>query len=243
MKAIVLAAGYGTRLYPLTIDKPKALLDVAGKTILERILEKVFLVKGCDACYIVTNAKFYRGFSEWLKTPAALGLTKGRPIDVINDGTSSNETRLGAIGDIYLAIKDKKINDDVLVLGSDNIFDFNMKGFVEFASSKRPSASLALYDILDIKKASLYGIASVDAKTGQVMDFQEKPKEPKSTLAATAIYYYPREKMRDFDDYMASSLTKDAPGNLIKWLSAKEKVFGYVFNEKWYDIGDIASYE
>ncbi len=128
----------------------------------------------------------------------------------------------------------------MLVTGSDNLFDTDLNKFCQFASKHSPYASLAVHDVKDLRKASLYGIALIDEATWQIKDFQEKPKEPKSTLAATAIYYYPKEKLVDLKEYMKSGQSKDAPGNLIKWLSKKEKVFGYVFDEEWYDIGDKA---
>jgi len=236
MKTIILAAGYGTRLYPLTLNKPKALLDVGGKTILERVLEKVFELQDCDAIYIVSNEKFYKSLADWVK-----GISAKVKIEVFDDGTTSNEDRLGAIGDINFVVKKAKINDDCLVLGSDNIFDFDLKNFIKFAKSKSPHASLALFDIKNIEKASLYGIAVMKEKGEEVIDFQEKPKEPKSTLAATAIYYYPKEKVSLLEEYMKGAMTKDAPGNFIKWLRLSEAVYGYVFRENWYDIGDKES--
>ena len=243
MKAIILAAGYGTRLYPLTLNKPKALLEVGGKTILERVVKDIFSLKECEAAYIVSNDRFYKQFCDWTESGIAKGIIGSKKLEVLNDGTTSNDDRLGAIGDINFAIEKKKIEDDILVMGSDNLFGFHIRDFEGFALSKRPSACLALHDVKDIKKASLYGIAIVKSETKEVVDFQEKPKEPKSTLAATAVYFYPTEKIEMLKEYMKSGLTKDAPGNFVKWLSTKEKVYGFVFQEKWYDIGDIASLE
>lgn len=240
MKAIILAAGYGTRLYPLTENKPKALLDVGGKTILERLLEKVQTIKNCDSVCVVSNSKFYEGFLLWQKS-----MSEKMPIYknlvILDDGTTSNETRLGAIGDINFALDKLGINDDILVMGSDNLFKFNMVNFMSFADSKKPAATIAFYDIGDISKASLYGIAKIKTGTNELVDFQEKPKEPESTLAATAIYYYPKPIIKHLKEYMAGTSSKDAPGNFVKWLISREKVYGYVFKEKWYDIGDIAS--
>jgi len=241
MKAVILAAGYGTRLYPLTIDKPKALLEVGGKTILERLLEFVFNIEGCDHACIVSNDRFYKPFTEWAQKNSKSDLLKGKKLEVLNDMTTSNDNRLGAIGDIKFVMEKKQLNDDLLVMGSDNLFKFSLADFVAYASKNRPHMSLAFYDIKDIKLAHLYGIASMDKNTGIVSDFQEKPKDPKSTLAATAIYYYPKEIKNRFYEYLSSGLSLDAPGNFVKWLISKEKVYGYVFTEKWYDIGDIES--
>lgn len=241
MKALILGAGYATRLYPLTLNIPKALLEVGGRTILGRILEKVFLIPECEAGYIVTNDKFYNKFSRCAKSENIQRLLRGKTLKVINDKTTSNKTRLGAIGDIDFAIDKFGIDDDLLVLGSDNLFGFDLGDFVKFAFNKKPAASLCLYDVRQLKKASLYGVVVLSKKSGEIVDFQEKPKKPKSTLAATAIYFYPREKLALLKEYMRGGLPKDAPGNLIKWLSKREKVYGYVFEEKWYDIGDEVS--
>jgi len=241
MKAVILAAGYGTRLYPLTLNKPKALLQVGGRTILERVIEELFTLDECEAAYIVSNDKFYKSFCDWVSSESAKKISKGKKVEVLNDSTTSNDDRLGAIGDINFAVSKLAIKDDLLVLGSDNLFGFKLRDFADFALSKRPCASLALYDVKDIKKATLYGIAVLKEGTSEITDFQEKPKEPKSTLAATCVYFYPKEKVSFLTEYMKSGLSKDAPGNFVKWLSTKEKVHGYVFDEKWYDIGDKAS--
>jgi len=243
MKVIILAAGYGTRLYPLTLNTPKALLDVGGKTILERVLIDALSIDICDSACIVSNHKFYQSFCDWVERHTDNGLYLGKKVHVVDDMTTSNETRLGAIGDIHFAVDKLGMDDDLLVLGSDNLFGFDLRYFIDFAVSKSPSASLALYDVKDLKNASLYGIAIIDDAKKEIIDFQEKPENPKSTLAATAIYYYPRIKIASLNEYMKSGLVKDAPGNFVKWLNTKEKVYGYVFTEKWYDIGDIASLE
>lgn len=236
MKALILAGGYSTRLYPLTLNRPKALLEVGEKTILGRILDSVFTIEECDMTYIVSNKKFYEDFCNWVDNQ-----NYKKKIEVLNDGTTSNENRLGAIGDINFALEATGLFDDLLILGSDNLFEFKLKDFTDFALSKRPNASLALCDVKNIKKASLYGIAVLKQETSEIIDFQEKPEKPKSTLAATAVYFYPKEKLNLIKEYMKEGLTKDAPGNLVKWLKDREPVYGYVFKENWYDIGDKVS--
>lgn len=236
MKTLILAAGYGTRLYPLTLNKPKALLKIGDKTILGRILDSVFTIEECDIAYIVSNKKFYDNFCNWVDNQ-----NYKKKIEVLNDGTTSNEDRLGAIGDINFALEATGLFDDLLVLGSDNLFEFKLRDFIDFALSKKPSASLCLCDIKDIKKASLYGIAVLKKGSKKIVNFEEKPQHPRSTLAAIAVYFYPKEKLSSIKEYMKGGLTKDAPGNLIKWLGIKEPVYGYVFEKNWYDIGDKAS--
>jgi glucose-1-phosphate thymidylyltransferase len=231
MVTIILAAGYGTRLYPLTLDKPKALLPVGGKTILDRLVSKIKLVKSSKEIVIVTNEKFYKNF----ETRAKIGV-----VEIINDGTKSNETKLGAIGDIGLVLRKKNITEDLLITGSDNLFDLDLREFIKFAEAKRPFSSMALFDVKDKALAKKYGICELD-KDCMVTDFQEKPEFPKSTLAATALYYIPGEKVAKISDYMKTDLPKDAPGNLMKWLSKVDKLFGYVLDGMWYDIGDMKS--
>jgi glucose-1-phosphate thymidylyltransferase len=241
MKALVLGAGYGTRLYPLTISTPKALLKIGGRTILDRLVDNIFSVKECTGAYIVSNDLFYENFCEWAENKKTEEGFADKTIEVVNDGTMSNEDRLGAIGDIAFGIEKFNITEDFMVLGSDNLFDMKLSDFCAFAKSKDGSASLALHDIQDIDMAHLYGIAIVEEASSKILDFQEKPKLPKSTLAATAVYYYPKTKLEKLEKYMETDLSKDAPGNFIKWLSTKEDVFGYVFKENWYDIGDKSS--
>lgn len=237
MTVLILAAGYATRLYPLTLDKPKPLLEVGGKPILEHIFEKIGRLDKVNKCFIVTNQKFFGNFKEWAK-----GYKFNAPIEVINDETTTNENRLGAIRDIEFVIKREKIDDELLVIGGDNLFEFDLKAFAEFAGARRPNSSLALFDIKDIQKAKIYGVAKIDS-SGKVVDFREKPPAPESTLIATCVYYFPREKLRLFTEYISLGNGQDAPGNYIKWLSEKGQMYGFVFKEAWYDIGDIESLE
>ncbi|MFH1847937.1 MAG: nucleotidyltransferase family protein [Candidatus Omnitrophota bacterium] len=235
MKVLILAAGYATRLYPLTKDQPKPLLKVGRYAILEHIFKKIESVEGVDAAYIITNTKFYSHFREW-----AEGADFGMPIEAIDDGTTTNDNRLGAIRDIEFVLKAKNIDDDLLVIGGDNIFEFSLKDFAAFAKGKRPASTLALYDLGDIKKASLYGVVKIDGRK-EVVGFQEKPPQPESALVATCVYFFPKEKLKLLPEYIALGLKQDAPGNYIKWLAENDKVYGYVFSDAWYDIGDLKS--
>jgi len=237
MKALILAAGYGTRLYPLTKDKPKPLLTVGPKPIINHIIDKILKIEAIDGIYIVTNQKFSSHFQKWadaIKLPVE--------VKIINDGTLSNDDRLGAIGDMDLVIKSQNVKDDLLVIGGDNLLEASLAEFIDFAKSKPAASCLGLYDLGNKELASQYGVVSID-KDERVMDFQEKPQQPASTLIAMCIYFYPREKLFLFDEYMAGPDSKDAPGNYIKWLYKRDVVYGHVLNGIWYDIGDLESYQ
>ncbi len=235
---MLLAAGYATRLYPLTLDKPKPLLPIGTRPIIEFILDIVEPLKEVDEVFIVTNQKFSTHFEDWNR-----GYSGPKKIVVVNDGTISNEDRLGATGDIEFVIRKKNIKDDLIVLAGDNIFKAGLRGFLDFSLSKRPALSIGLYDVGDMELAKKYGIVSLDSEK-KIIEFREKPKAPSSTLAAQCLYFFPKERLGVMKEYLDTSTNQDAPGYFLEWLSGKEAVFGYVFKgEKWFDIGDRSSYE
>lgn len=238
MKTLILAAGYAVRLQQLTLNNPKPLLEVGGKKIMDRIIGKLLNIREIDEIYIVTNQKFYQNFSEWLKS---CGYKK--KITLINDGTISNETRLGAIRDMDLAIREKAIDDNLLVIAGDNLFELDMRDFMDFAVFKKDGITIALYDVKDLEAAKRYGVLSID-KSNRVVEFEEKPPVPKSTLVSTGIYYFPKGLVPQIGIYLKKEdMKNDAPGYYIKWLSVNSRVYGFPFSQKWYDIGDIESYK
>lgn len=236
MKAVLLCAGYATRLYPLTKNQPKPLLPVGGKPILDYLLEKIERVQSVDQVFVVTNDRFYPHFEAWAKT-------KRWPwkIEVVNDGTSTNETRLGAIGDLTLVVKKFWLRDDLGVFSGDNLFLSGLKSFIAFAESHRPHASLGVVDVGDRERARQYGIVRVDGEK-KIVEFLEKPKEPPSTLASTGAYWFPQENLNFLDRYIHEGHNADRPGDYISWLVKVDHVFAYPFEEKWFDIGDLNSY-
>ena len=234
MKAIILAAGYATRLYPLTENKPKCLLVVGGRTLLDSIVAKIERVESCDEIIIVTNAKFYGLLNDWQKNAK-----RRLPIRVINDGTTSNETRLGAIGDLGLALREARVHDDVLMMASDNLFDQELNDFVRYAQSKKGAAAFAVYDIGDPKlAANKFGVVEAD-KTGRVISLEEKPAEPKTSLIGMGVYFFPASILPTVKEYLADKNAKDAPGYYIHWLSERMTLFSFTFQGMWYDIGDL----
>lgn len=236
MRTLILAAGYATRLYPLTKDKPKSLLAVGSKTIIDHLLKKVEALDEIDCIHIVTNQKFYGVFQDWLKT-----LTAQKRIILDSDGSTTNENRLGALGDIKLILERQGIRDDLLVLAGDNMFDWDLAEFTKYARTEPGLFTMGAYDIKDKEKAGRYGVVEIDEK-GLVADFLEKPQKSPSSLVATGIYYFPKNDLNLITDYLKVGNEKDAPGHFIQWLHKERDIRCYVFEGVWYDIGDIGSY-
>lgn len=227
MKALILAAGYGTRLYPLTIGMPKALLEIGKMRLIDFLIEKVTEAKIKDIT-VVTNDRFYYDFLEWSRQ-YPFG------IHILNDQTKNPEERLGAVGDVEFVLKNESIDDDVLVLGGDNLFSWELKDFCQYALRiKKPV--VGLYDVGSLEKAKRFGIVAMNKK-GKITSFQEKPVHPKSTLAGTCIYYFPKAFLSLMDTYSHINPDKDTIGQYIAWLSSQTDVSGYVFYGTWMDIG------
>ena|SRR3989344_5384993 len=235
MKVLVLAAGYATRLYPLTENLPKPLLKIGNKTILEHIFAKLEAVKGVSEVYVVTNDKFYSTVVNWGKT-----VTSSFKLKIVNDGTKSNEDRLGAVGDIHFVIEEEKIKDDLLVIAGDNLFGFSLLHFADFFRSKNASV-VAFHDQKDREKVKgKYGVGILEGS--KVVDFEEKPSQPKSSLASTACYFFKKSDLSHLHNLVKTGKT-DAPGNLIKYLADKSEVHGFIFDEHWFDVGSFESLE
>jgi len=238
MDVLILAAGYAVRLQPLTLNTPKSLLEVAGKKIIDRIIDKLVPIKDAvGTAFVVSNEKHFQQFKEWLDARQA-------PFEImlINDGSTTNENRLGAIRDMALAIDAGGIAGDLLVIAGDNLFEFDLTAFLVFASSRPDKVVTAFRDIGDLRAATRYGVAKVD-RAGKVVAFEEKPAHPESTLISTGIYYFPKGTVGLVKEYLRSGAVLDAPGNLINWLVSRGEVSGFVFDEDWFDIGDPDSYE
>lgn len=238
MKVIILCAGYATRLYPLTENQPKPLLLVGKKPILEWILERVQKVQGVEGVFIVSNQKFSGHFETWAKNASSPW-----PVEVVNDHTTSNETRLGAIGDLAHVIKTRKIDPcDLMVIAGDNFFDFDLVSFTDFGQKKRPHGVIAVYDVKDKELAKRYGLVRT-AADGKILDFQEKPEKPNTTLASSGIYWLPKDIWGLLDRYISSGHNTDQPGHYMRWLAENSGLFACSLKGKWLDIGDLASYQ
>jgi glucose-1-phosphate thymidylyltransferase len=228
VKALILAAGYATRLRPLTDSWAKELLPVGGRPIVDRIVDNLAQVDEVDEVHLVTNARKAPWFHEW---------ARGRDVTIHDDGTTSNEDRLGAIGDMLFVVERIGTDDDLLVIAGDNLFDFQLGDLVAFWKAKGVASAVAVRDVGSLDLARQYGIVDLDGD-GRIRSFVEKPPEPASTLAATATYLYHREHVGLIRTYVETEANADQPGRLVAWLHARAPVYGWVFTEPWYDIGD-----
>ncbi|MFH1858634.1 MAG: nucleotidyltransferase family protein [Candidatus Omnitrophota bacterium] len=235
MKALLLAAGYATRLYPLTQDRPKSLLDVAGRPVIEYILAQLQKIEDVDTIYIAVNHKFLSQFEKW-----KAGYQAKRLLVLVDDGSTHEENRLGAVGDMDFCIRTQRIAEDLLIVAGDNLFDMALGPFVQFAERRTPFASMMVYDVKDFVLARHYGIVGLDAEK-RIVSFEEKPPQPKSTLSAMGVYYFPQKVHAQLQAYLKEGSLRDAPGFFIRWLSQKETVYGYPCEGIWYDIGDLDS--
>jgi glucose-1-phosphate thymidylyltransferase len=227
VKAVILAGGYATRLYPLTLDRPKHLLEVGGRPILELLLERLPLDE-LERVYVVTNAKFADRFRKWAESYPA-------EVVVINDGTSSEEDRLGAIGDLRLAIESERLDDDLIVAAGDSIFTERLDGFARFGR-ERDAAATAVYDVGDLEAIKRLSSIVVDADS-RLVGFEEKPDRPESTLAGIALYFYPRAILPLVGEYLAEGNNPDQPGRLVEWLYRRTPVYAWRVPGRWFDIG------
>jgi glucose-1-phosphate thymidylyltransferase len=228
VRALILAAGYATRLRPLTDTWAKELLPVGGRPIVDRIVDNLGEVAEIEEIHLVTNARKAPWFHEW---------ATGRDVTIHDDGTTSNDDRLGAIGDMLFVIDRIGAPDDLLVIAGDNLFDFRLSDLVAFWQTKGVASAVAVRDVGSLELARRYGIVDLDPD-GRIRSFVEKPIDPPSTLAATATYLYHREHVGLIRTYVESEANADQPGRLVAWLHRREPVYGWVFTEPWYDIGD-----
>jgi glucose-1-phosphate thymidylyltransferase len=230
VKAIILAAGYATRLRPLTDTRAKELLPVGGRPIVDWIVDALAEVDEVDGIHVVTNTRKAPDFRAW-----AAG--RDGAVVVHDDGTSSNDDRLGAIGDMQFVIDDAGLDDHLLVIAGDNLFDFSLRAYVDYWRGKGVASAVAVRDVGSRELAMRYGIVEL-AADDRVLDFVEKPADPPSTLAATATYLFHRSHVPLVARYLDEGNASDQPGRFVAWLHRREPVFAWSFDEAWYDIGD-----
>jgi glucose-1-phosphate thymidylyltransferase len=236
MEALILAAGYATRLGELTANRAKPLLPVGNKPIIDYIFGQMAAMPEIKRVSVVTNQKFAAQFADW-----AAGHGGAKPISVVNDLTTSDADKLGASGDIRLVLERNGIDDDLLIVAGDNLFDFPLREFVDFFHAH--GTSMGLYDTGDLKIMTQYAVVQIDPGTQRVLHFVEKPEQPKSTLAATAIYLWKRDHLPLLDRYRAQGGNMDAPGHYHAWLTKQVDVYGFRLTGNWLDIGNRDQYD
>lgn len=234
MKCLILAAGYATRLYPLTENYPKPLLEVRGKTILDWLVDDIDTLGVVDEYVVISNHKYAHHFDAWAKT-------KKQKISVVDDGTVSNETRLGAVKDIQYAIDALGLDDDMLVIAGDNVLDFSLTKFIQYAKEKQTSCILRYFEP-EHKKLLKSGVVTVDADD-RVLNMTEKSPTPATNWCCPPFYYYTREDAHLVQKGIEDGCGTDAPGSYIAWLCRERVVHAMQMPGKRYDIGDLASYE
>ncbi len=233
MKCMILAAGYATRLYPLTENFPKPLLEVQGKTILDWLIDDIETSNLVDEYVVISNHKFAHHFEKWAK-----GKEK---ITVVDDGTSSNETRLGAVKDIQFAIDKLGVDDDMLVIAGDNLLDFSLTTFVKYANEKKASCIMRYFEPSE-EKLHKCGVVTID-DNDKILNMVEKPAEPESHWCCPPFYFYTKEDARLIQKGIDAGCGTDAPGSYIAWLSTQVPVYAMEMPGRRYDIGNLESYK
>lgn len=233
MKCIILAAGYATRLYPITENFPKPLLEVGGKTILDWLIDDIAGSGTVNEYIVVSNHKFIEHFNKW-------AAESRHNITVIDDGTTSNDNRLGAVRDIELAYKSLSAPEDCMVIAGDNVLDFSLTRFIEFFKEKRSSVVMRYYEP-DTSRLKKSGVLDIDGDS-KVLEMAEKPADPKSHWCCPPFYIYKAEDIARIGEALSGGCGCDAPGSLVAWLSQNADVYAFEMPGKRYDIGNIESY-
>ena len=240
MNILILAAGYATRLYPLTENRAKPLLEVAGQPMMEWVIDNLAPIDGIEKVYVVTNDKFAADFQAW-----ADGYSKSHAklsFEIINDGSTSTDNALGAIGDINVVIKRANLaSSGLIVVAGDNLFSQSLEEFGKFCS-EHDEPVLGVYDVGSLEEAKKYGVVAVN-ETGEITSFEEKPAQPKSTLIGIALYYYPAKTVARFADYLAEGNNPDQPGRFVQWLYQHTPVKTWTVPGTWFDVGSKETLE
>lgn len=234
MKCLILAAGYATRLYPLTENQPKPLLTVGNKTILDWLIDDIDGAGLVDEYIVISNHKFARHFQDWANT-------KPQKITIVDDGTSTNETRLGAVCDIQFAIEQLNLDDDMLVIAGDNLLDFSLQRFVHYAHKKQTSCTMRFWET-DEQRLLKCGVVTIDEQD-RILRMTEKSPTPETHWCCPPFYYYTRQDARLVKKGIDNGCGTDAPGSYIAWLCTQTPVHAMEMPGKRYDIGNLQSYE
>ncbi len=238
MKVLILAAGYATRLYPLTLDRPKSLLPVAGRPMIDYVLDNLKTISEIDRVYVVTNEKFAGHFQEWAdeyQTRADFDFK------VINDKSTDDGNKLGAIGDLDFVLAQERVDDDLIVVAGDNLFDRSLEDFGRLCAEKK-AAVIGTYDVGDREAAKKYSVVESDA-SGKLTSFVEKPENPADSKIGIALYFYPKQVLPLIRQYVAEGNNPDQPGRLVQWLYPRTDFYTWEVPGLWYDIGSRETLE
>jgi glucose-1-phosphate thymidylyltransferase len=241
MKVIVLAAGYATRLYPLTLTQPKPLLPVAGKPMIEYVLDNLAPIGGIERVYVVTNSKFASQFQQWADGYRAAHPETKLAFTIVNDGSTDDSNKLGAIGDMHFVLTHERVEDDVIVVAGDNLFSEKLDCFGQFSWQKRAPV-VAVYDVRDLEQVKKYNAITIDGE-GRITFFKEKPKQPRISITAIALYYYPKHILPLIKQYVAEGNNPDQPGRLVQWLYPRVPFYTWQVPGIWFDIGSKETLE
>jgi glucose-1-phosphate thymidylyltransferase len=239
MDLIILAAGYATRLYPLTLNQPKPLLNVAGKPMLEHVIDNLKSIPFIQHAYIVTNAKFADHFQKWAdgyNTPEL-----HFDFTIVNDKSTDDSNKLGAIGDTNLVLTKNEIDNDIIVVGGDNLFSDDLREFGDFCRTKNAPV-LAVYDVGNLEEIRKYNSIDID-NDGRITFFEEKPAQPKSTLTGIALYYYPKSTLPLIRQYISEGNNPDQPGRLVQWMYPRVPFYTWKVPGLWFDVGSKETLE
>ena len=232
MKVIVLAAGYATRLYPLTENCPKPLLPVAGIPMLDHVLRTIKPITGIDEIIVVTNHKFAPHYNKWAEN---FNLP-GKKILILDDLTTDDSNKKGAVGDIHYVLTQLNIDDDILVLAGDNLFENDLKEFGDFCK-KIKAPVVGIYDVGSIDLVKKYSCVTMTPDEGKITSFEEKPQNPQNTNSAIALYYYPADVLSLIKKYIHDGNNPDQPGRLVQWMYTRIPFYTWKISGLWYDIG------
>ncbi|WP_277553211.1 NDP-sugar synthase [Halobaculum limi] len=233
MKAVVLAGGYATRMWPITRNRPKMFLPVGEGTVIDEIFEDLEADDRVDEVFVSTNERFGEEFESYIAESRF-----EKPTVSVED-TSAESEKFGVVGALAQLIDREGVDDDLLVVAGDNLISYDLADFIDFFEQKG-TPTLAAYDVGSRERAKSYGLVQLEGD--RVVDFQEKPEEPKSTLVSIACYAFPRETLPDFEEYLSSGNNPDEPGWFIQWLQSRQPVHAFTFDEAWFDIGTPESY-
>ena len=234
MKCLILAAGYATRLYPLTENFPKPLLEVGEKAILDWLIEDIRTANLVDEYIVISNHKFAHHFQAWASAHTL-------PVTVVDDGTDTNETRLGAVRDIQFAIDTLNLDDDLLIIAGDNVLDFSLTSLLHYAQEKGTSCTMRYYEP-DENKLKKCGVSEID-ENERLLSLEEKPENPRSHWCTPPFYFYKREDAARIKEAIADGCGTDAPGSLVAWMCRHSKLYSMEMPGSRYDIGNLESYQ